>query len=290
MSDGLRIVLSGFGTVALFGLAFFYFWVIGKVSSGSKNSLGLGGPPDRTTLDKVRTFLDGLASSLGPGKSYVDTNENTVEWRGAIRGHAVRIQVYWQYDVKIYVKGPGGIGDFPTLWWDESKVPQAGAPPAWDSTDSQLVFVGKGVYVEGSARDTSRYLAEFRRLPVEVGHALVESMPREGIERVYFDSDNVEADFKEHLYKITDPGDRLVRMVQTLASVVDAIEQAVGSAAQASSSSSGYAVQAVPAPTPVEKITCPYCGSIYLLTPVGPGHHSYGCPNCGAPPQQAASA
>ncbi len=282
MSHGLEAAADVLGMAGLMGLASLYFWLIGRLGSGSRNKIGLGGAPNEATLQKVRAFLDGLAAKLGEGQSYVDTNSKNVEWRGQVHDHPVRIQVYWQYTIQLYVKGPAGLGDLPTLRWDEKLVPQVGAPPPWDTTDTELVFLAKGVYVEGSSAETTRDLARFRRLPQEVGQALVTDMREVGIERVYFDDDGfVEADFKTDLYELPDPGPKIVRMVQTLVRVVGAVQAGLPPAAVVATGHSGPA-------SPGEKITCPYCGSVYLLTPVTPGHPAYGCPNCGAPPQEAA--
>ena len=207
MSHGLEAAADVLGMAGLMGLASLYFWLIGRLGSGSRNKIGLGGAPNEATLQKVRAFLDGLAAKLGEGQSYVDTNSKNVEWRGQVHDHPVRIQVYWQYTIQLYVKGPAGLGDLPTLRWDEKLVPQVGAPPPWDTTDTELVFLAKGVYVEGSSAETTRDLARFRRLPQEVGQALVTDMREVGIERVYFDDDGfVEADFKTDLYELPDPG------------------------------------------------------------------------------------
>jgi hypothetical protein len=187
------------------------------------------------------------------------------------------------------------------LEWDESKVPQVGAPPAWDESDTQRVFVGKGVFLKGSASgvkkelelaralpaELSRPLVEamgaagtvneqlerFRRLPPELSQPLVEAMSRDHA-RFFRIRDEVWVEF-ELLRDMPDPWNKLVAHGQFLGWLAEKLT--AGGPPEPTASDAQQPLAAL-------KITCAYCGSLYLLVPQTASHQTYGCPNCGAPP------
>ena len=223
-------------------------------------------------LEFLRAFIDEIAPRIGPGQSYVDTNDKFVDWRGTTCGFPLRIKCDRFPYVHMTLKVEHHYGTI-DLEWDERKVPQVGAPPVWDESDTQHVFVGKGVFLKGSAGTVNEQLERFRRLPPELSRPLVEAMSRDHA-RFFRIRDEVWVEF-EFLRDMPDPWSKLVAHGQFLGWLAEKLT--AGGPPEPTASDAQQSLAAL-------KITCAYCGSLYLLVPQTAAHQTYGCPNCGAPP------
>jgi hypothetical protein len=220
---------------------------------------------------RVREFVDRIASNIGPGQSYVDTNEDAVEWRGTSKGFPLRIKCDSWPSVEMSLKVSHGHSTV-DLDCDEDKIPQPGTPPPWDDFESQLVFVGKGVYIQCSRG--SEELEAFRCLPAALTKPIIDALPGDGVRYFRIRPTEITVDYHDHLDKMLDPEGQIVRQAQLMGWAAEYLQRIQPAQAKAEAA----AMQ----PVGSMKITCKYCSSLYFLTATsGP---SYGCPNCGAAP------
>jgi len=236
-------------------------------------ALNFDGLDDETKAMHIRGFIDRIAPNIGPGQSYVDTNERVVDWRGTSSNFPLRIKFDSWPNVEMALKVSHGHGTI-DLDCDEDKIPQPGAPPAWDETESQTVFVGKGVYIDGYG--SNEELEAFRRLPEQLTQPIIEAMRRDGVRYFRIRPSEITVDYWKRLDEMLDPEGQIVRQAQLLGWVAQYLQSIQPAQTQAQA--------ATLQPLATMKITCPYCSSLYLLAPQGSGQ-AYGCPNCGAPPR-----
>ncbi len=220
----------------------------------------------------LQAFLQGVGEQLGQGQAYANPNDREVQWQGTVDGVPLRIKadIWPSAIIEAKVQNPHGTI---VVEYDPEKVPQPGAPPAWDESDTQRVFLSRGVFIEGDAQDVDVMVRRLRSLPPEVGQTIAEALEHsEG--RVFMAEDQrIRASFRPEITEMLDPEGQISHMARVVAWVA-AMLQTSPLDPQVAQMAGMPGAQAVMAQF---QTTCAYCNSVYLL------NEQSRCPNCGAP-------
>jgi hypothetical protein len=240
---------------------------LGTAASASMGQLSQ--MPEPQKLQHIHGFLTQLGANIGQGQAFIKANDNEVEWRGSANNYPVRIKVDAFPDVEIECKVQHGHGSL-ELEYDQEKIPEQGAPPPWDESDVQRIFVGRGVFMERTSYDVDAHLGTYNGLDKQCTTAISEAIQREDIRYFRIGPGGIHVYFRPNLSEMLDPEGQIVRVALLLGWVGQWLsgtsppEPAVGP--------QGHVMA-------VHKITCAYCNTMF------PFSAQPFCPNCGAPAQ-----
>ncbi len=158
-----------------------------------------------------------------------------------------------------------------TIERDEDKLPKhgdaSGDPFAED--DGLRIFLGKGVFVEGSESDVTEQLSLWDRLPPRTREAIVSELIGLDGRGLYACATSIRLNQNPGLADLDDPVAYMVRCAQLLKSVRDGLPPVTPDPLTTDT-------RVVPS----LRLTCSYCDSVYVQVPATPN-----CPNCGAAPR-----
>lgn len=224
-------------------------------------------------------FVHALGSQFLQGYQVVQNRtDGELELRGRWHGFPARLKLDMSFNgAEWELKGSNPTQMDLYLHWDPDAVPNVGqfsgdAADDWDDDDGEeRVFFNKGYYLDVSD-EADRLLAVYQSLPEPVRQALRTYMPGDRIARFYFYSGgSALLGYKDSVQDDVDPLNHLGRGLWLMGQMAWGLTQIdVAHLPQSQQ----------PAPAGLlYKITCAYCGSMYLWS------QSQFCPNCGAPPR-----
>jgi len=230
---------------------------------------------DEQAAQQHQAFFAEVGQGIGPGQAYVLPNDGTVEWRGTAQGIPVRIKLSGR-DVEIEAMVQNPHGDI-SLSWDPDKAQQQAPQDVWSQNQETYLFVGKGVYLNGMPAEVDLEAARLRTLGPEAVPAMVRAMTGDQISSFRVQSQRITAAFKPELQEMVDPEHQLTRTAQLVGWLAGVVQSTPADPAIAQAQSVGLQAAQV---APLQKITCSYCSTTFLLQ-----GNVYQCPNCGAPAQ-----
>jgi hypothetical protein len=235
----------------------------------------VGKLPREQRLPHYQQFLQQVGSQIGPGQAIANHNDNEAEWRGSYQGLPMRIKHSFSgVEIEVKLNNPHGRVSFQ---WDASKAAEQTAVDAWDERDSVYVFVGKGVYLEGSQADVDLEAARLRSLGDQLTNAVAQAMPAERMRYFRLYNDRVWVDYRQDLDEMLDPEGQLVRGAQLAGWAAQIVQSIPPNPELQQVTHHGWQAGGL---APVQKVKCGYCYTLYLWR-MG----VVACPNCGAPPQ-----
>lgn len=174
------------------------------------------------------------------------------------------------------------------LTWDMDKLPkEKDDDDDWADDDEIRIFVGKGVFVEGDDDDVNRSLTTLQSLPTAFADELVSKMTTMKLTLFTAVPGEISIGFKDDHYEMADPVQEILEGVELMKSAAEAFgagdrdmsnEPTVQISGNVMINGQMVTpnVSSAPAPQAIQRITCKYCSTVYLLTPASK------CPNCGA--------
>lgn len=224
--------------------------------------------PVEHCLAELQAFLPAALTPVGPGQAFVSQEGGGIDWRGTTAGLPLRVVVDSSGGVELHVKAQHPHGEL-KLYWDATKIPAVGTPPAWDASEATTVFVDRGVFVHGDPQQLELQLQRLRTFAPEVRSAIADGMRRDDVSQLHWSTDGLELTVGWRLSELLDPASQLARVAQLAGWVAQQL-QAVPPDPGANQPSGA---------APTSRMTCRYCSTLYLLGPQSC------CPNCGAPAQ-----
>ena len=224
----------------------------------------------------VHEFLGEARPSFGtpdrPAKIKERPDDEHIDLRGNYDGAPIRFAVWMSFGSfwTIEMKVPMSFHAL-DLERDLEKMPKVGdEEDPFDEDEERRVFVGKGVFFEGSDEDVARKLSVWQALAETDRDAIIEGMGRVDARALYYAGESIILNQTPALWELEEPiaymracGDLMIRLRDAYAEAelpsADLVE---------------------PATLATARISCRYCSSLYFLSP---GHPR--CPNCGAPAQ-----
>ena len=215
-------------------------------------------------LPLLKGYLEYLSGLIGQGQVYLNTNDREVEWRGVVDSLRTRLTVdqWTKVNIEIKIQNPHGAI---IVEYDPSKVPQVGAPPPWDESDIQRIFLGKGVFVEGPSAEAERAVRVLRELPTGAIPTVSDTMAWAELECIRVSDVSVHATFGPELVRLRAPSEQLPQAIKNLGWLAGVLQSTPADPALAASGAQ-------------LTITCAYCHTLYTTN-----HDRWTCPNCGAP-------
>ncbi len=230
--------------------------------------------PDQEKLPLLHSFMEQLGSTLGPGQAYINTNDEEVDWRGTVNNFPVRIKLDSWPNVEIELKLQHGHGEV-DLEFDASKVPEPGAPPPWDESDTVRVFFGKGVFIEGAGVQVDGMLQHVSAMPERVIAQVAEAMARDEVRNFRIDSQRLWVRMGPELTEMLDPEGQVGRTAQVMGWLAQSLQGAPPDPAALQAAQNPQSAAAMM----MMKTSCRYCSTMFIAYP------DPNCPNCGAPAQ-----
>jgi hypothetical protein len=206
--------------------------------------------------------------------------DGELELRGRYHDYPARMKMNMSFgDVEWDLKAPNPADTTLYLHWDMDAVPNVGefqgqAASDWDDDagSSTKVFFGKGFYLDADAQEIDRQLAIYQSLPEPVRQALATYMPGDGIARYYlYGHGEQHLGFDKRPHEMPDPLNQVGRGLWLMGQVAWGLTQVNPATLPAPAQPAAQGL--------LHKMTCAYCGSIYLWS------QNQACPNCGAPPR-----
>lgn len=236
------------------------------------------GDPQKWQL--LEQFAQAVGAGMLNGAQCVQNHtDGELELRGRFHEYPARLKITTSFlSPEWELKGLNPAGTTLFFHWDPDAVPDVGQfqgqqASDWDDDDdSKKVFFAKGYYLDADGSAMDRQLAIYQALPGEVRQALSTYMVSDRIARFYwYDYASQLLGYTDELNEMAEPLGQVQRGLWLMGQVAWALSQVnvaslpppVGSAV----------------PGVLYKMTCFYCGSMYLWS------QSQRCPNCGAPPR-----
>lgn len=161
-----------------------------------------------------------------------------------------------------------------SLFRDPSKVEQQAPRDAWSANEPVYLFVGKGVFLHGNQTEVDLEAARLRSLGVDVG-AIARAMNSERISSLRVQGDIIEAEFPTAIQEMLDRKGQIVRTAHLVGQLAQKIQSTAPDPGIAQAAAGDWHTAQL---APLQKYTCHYCNTLFLMTA-----DSYECPNCGAP-------
>ncbi len=262
--------------------------IIDKIFSGQEEGNAQGGAsgdfrrrfsniytlPDAAQMQLRSEFLHTVGSQLGQGQIVPLPNDNRVEWRGYVYNLPLRLVVDAD-DAEGSLKWQNAHGTV-DLDYSPEYINQP-SPEAWSESDTQRLFVGKGVCIETFAWSMPDEIMGFRALPWEPMYYVIQAMQRDRARHLYIRDDEIEFDFHDDIGEMSDPVGQVMRFAQLIAWAAASWTAAPPDPRVQAARQAAEGTQGVNFPGAPITVTCGYCRALYLLGADG------ACPNCGAP-------
>ncbi len=179
-------------------------------------------------------------------------------------------------DFRIEMKCDKGFGPWVNIRRDMNAIPRrADTASDWEDIDNSgsLVFLEKGIYVEGENDDLAAAYSFLETLGEDVSSGLIRAMSETPVESFTLEDKlvkvklvNDEDEMHSHIVNNRDPLAALSKLIDVCARTAELIDQG-----EASKVKPGDA--AIPE---YRRVRCRYCSTVFLF-----GRHEH-CPNCGA--------
>lgn len=228
----------------------------------------------------IEQFVQAVGAQFLQGHQIVQNRtDGEIELRGRFHDFPVRFKLDMSFfSPQWELKGQNPANATLYLHWDLDAVPNVGefrgdVASDWDDADpSTKYFFGKGFYLDASNDSLDRELAFYQSIPEAVRQTLGTYMVSDRIMHyyVYGRGDHL-LYFKDELHELADPLNQIARGAWLMAQVAWGVAQVDVAALPA--------VKEAAAAGTLYKMTCAYCGTLYLWS------QNQACPNCGAPPR-----
>jgi len=212
--------------------------------------------------DELDRFLQQIGNAFTEAKIVRRENDDEIDLRIKVKGFPVRLRLdCGSVNVgELILKHTSPLG-FIDLECDPEK--KAENEPEedddFDEGDGRRIFVGKGVYFDGS--DAEQAAAEFERLREDFRTEVVESLPRDGVLYFRIRPDEVDVTLRVEPMEMATPAATLTHIIELMGKAAEAV------------SAAGPKVKKRTTPL----VRCSFCQSQQYLPKSGR------CVNCGAP-------
>ena len=152
---------------------------------------------------------------------------------------------------------------------DHEKIPNhRDADDPWSDEEDRRVFVGKGIFFEGSDEDVAAKLDLWRQFPEDDREHIMQQMEALHVRSLSYIHNRIGINETRSLDELPDPR----AFLRDCACLMTDLHKLAGAGSFERSPSA--------APEPVLRITCGYCSTMWMSSP-----RHINCPNCGAPPR-----
>lgn len=224
-------------------------------------------------IELGKEFLTDLGRHFENPRLKDTMSSDQVEIRGRISNHPIRLN--WEVDTSIVeyeLKCNINIKDHVFLHWDLDAKPVAESDDDdWGDNDEMRVFIGKGLYIEGSPKVVNSGCNTFYSLPLELRKKIIETSNNLELVGYSIGSQDIGVSFYTQVHDMRDPELSFSHTAQVMAQIADALKCEPSETTDSATPNPDTQL----ASTPLKLANCSYCAAKFNIagTP--------NCPNCG---------